>query len=378
MKMKVKKGKAKTVFIAFLLFSSIIFFLFYFLKQGKTIPEEVKIIPVPEKARKENSVPIKKEETLFLKKNRNIVKSTPIDTSQRPVEESAFKHPDTTPNKTFENSVTSDLNLSRFFEPTGKKIPEYHASKSEELSFFEPAQITNIAFTGVNDFWSLVKRPFEMDKQDSYLLLSAIGGTLALTQLDEVIHNEIIKHPSIVSNKFTSFGDWYGTTNTTYTVSLSLASLGIIFREKNLVQTGLEVFESYFVANTITSFLKRSFGRARPFTEKGNSYFTPFSSAPNGDNAFPSGHATLAFSLSTVLASHVDNTYYKILIFTPAVVTAVSRVMQNMHWTSDIFMGSAIGYFVGTFVTNNHSKFIPENMLIVFDQFGNIGFTLKF
>ena len=46
----------------------------------------------------------------------------------------------------------------------------------------------------------------------------------------------------------------------------------------------------------------------------------------------------------------------KWLAYLPAVLTAFSRVYQDDHWTSDVFLGAAIGYFVGTWVHNQHDE----------------------
>ncbi len=375
--LKVKNQKASALFIAFLLFSGIAILFIYWPGEKKESFEQKIFPPRPNQIEKSIADTKTEGERHSFKRKTAANTNCIIDTIKPPEISNIYHSPYEIANKSLDHAETTGLAVSDFSELNTTQIPEPLAFKSKELEFYEPSQITNIALTGVNDFWALVNKPFNVDKKDSYLLLGAVGGALLLTQLDEPIHKEIIKHPSLNNNQFTKFGDWYGRTGATYSISLSLTSLGLILKDKELVQTGLEVIESYFVANNITSLLKRSFGRARPFMNKGNSYFTPFSDAPNGDNAFPSGHSTLAFSLSTVLASHVDNTYLKVLIFTPAVITAVSRVMQNMHWTSDVFMGSAIGFFVGSFITNNHLNFLPEKMLLVFDQNGNVGFMLK-
>lgn len=374
---KVKNNKAIALLIAFLLFSGVAVIIIFWPGVTKNNSGQKAFVPQAKQAEiiiadaktKGEEHPAKKpvvKRKFYAPDTAVIIQFIPLRDSVSEIENNSLEH-----------ASTAGLANSDFSALPTTPIPEPQAIKNKELTFFEPSQITNIALTGVNDFWALVNKPLNVDKKDSYWLLGAVGGTLLLSQLDEPIHKEVIRHPSLHDNGFTKFGDWYGRSGATYTVSLSLASMGLILKNKELVQTGLEVIESYFIANNVTAMLKRSFGRARPYTNMGNNYFTPFSSAPNGDNAFPSGHSTLAFSLSTVLASHVDNTYLKILIFTPAVATAVSRVLQNMHWTSDIFMGSAIGFFVGSFVTNNHLNFLPEKMLLVFDQNGNVGFMLR-
>jgi len=254
-----------------------------------------------------------------------------------------------------------------------------NVEKEKWYSFYNLRDAADLTVTGVNDFWALVKRPFTLDNKDLYSLAAATGGVLLLAFIDGTVHKEVKENlPEYRTNGILQFGAKYGTPGNTYTVAASLASAGLIFRQRELVQTGIEAYESYFIAANITSALKRTFGRARPNVDKGVNFFQPFSSNPNTSNAFPSGHATVAFSLSTVLASHIENPYLKAAVFAPAVITSVSRVMQNYHWTSDVFMGAAIGYFVGSFISNNHSKILPENMFFTFDKEGNLCMLVRF
>ena len=54
---------------------------------------------------------------------------------------------------------------------------------------------------------------------------------------------------------------------------------------------------------------------------------------------------------------YVDPTrLLKIVAFIPAFLTAISRVYQNYHWTSDVFLGAMIGYFTGKFITDLHKE----------------------
>jgi membrane-associated phospholipid phosphatase len=70
----------------------------------------------------------------------------------------------------------------------------------------------------------------------------------------------------------------------------------------------------------------------------------------------PSGHSTVAFILSTVLSRNVDSPVLKVIACLPAVLTFASRVYQDQHWTSDTFVGAAIGYFVATWVVDQHEN----------------------
>ena len=45
-----------------------------------------------------------------------------------------------------------------------------------------------------------------------------------------------------------------------------------------------------------------------------------------------------------------------VLCYIPAVLTALSRVYHDKHWTSDVFLGGLIGFTVGSWVTSIHDE----------------------
>jgi membrane-associated phospholipid phosphatase len=109
-----------------------------------------------------------------------------------------------------------------------------------------------------------------------------------------------------------------------------------------------------FYTAALTQVLKISFGRARPYTGKDPFTFKPFQSLADENWSLPSGHTSLAFSFSTILAMNTESDLLKGLAYLPAFMTAFSRIYYNKHWISDIFMGAFIGYFVGRFVADLH------------------------
>ena len=73
--------------------------------------------------------------------------------------------------------------------------------------------------------------------------------------------------------------------------------------------------------------------------------------------SFPSGHAATAFACATVIANEykgnrtIVNTAYGL-----ATLSALSRINDNDHWSSDVFIGSAIGYFTAKAIIRSRDK----------------------
>jgi hypothetical protein len=55
------------------------------------------------------------------------------------------------------------------------------------------------------------------------------------------------------------------------------------------------------------------------------------------------------------VASEYDNLLVPPLAYTAATLVALERVHNNAHWSSDVLLGSAIGYFTGKAVVHSHS-----------------------
>ena len=91
--------------------------------------------------------------------------------------------------------------------------------------------------------------------------------------------------------------------------------------------------------------------------EEGTTSFHPFSSLINQDfHSIPGGHTTAAMVLSTVLSRNAKPVWLKVLAYVPAVLTFVSRVYQDKHWASDDLFGGALGYFIATWVVDQHEN----------------------
>jgi len=107
----------------------------------------------------------------------------------------------------------------------------------------------------------------------------------------------------------------------------------------------LFLFTSVGLAGILTDIIKPILGRARPIelAREGLYGFHAFSFGATW-NSMPSGHATTAFALAFVL----------IALFPPgrplwlmlAVLLAISRVMVNAHYLSDVVAGGVVGWLV--------------------------------
>ena len=104
------------------------------------------------------------------------------------------------------------------------------------------------------------------------------------------------------------------------------------------------VMASILASGIVTPTLKFVVGRERPSESTSDTVFHPFSGS---DNAFPSGHATQAFAVASVISAHSDQVWVSVTAYTIAGLVGFARIYHNAHWTSDVTAGALIGTFVG-------------------------------
>jgi len=104
------------------------------------------------------------------------------------------------------------------------------------------------------------------------------------------------------------------------------------------------LFTSVAVSGIVANIIKFIFGRPRPgmYISEGLKDFQFFETASRY-LSLPSGHATTVFSVAVFIAYLYPR--FKWLAFVIAVIVAVSRVMVNKHFVSDVMLGSVLGAY---------------------------------
>jgi len=159
-----------------------------------------------------------------------------------------------------------------------------------------------------------------------------------------------------------NLGHWYGQGTATFLLFVVFYLSGLVAQRDRIRFTGLLIGEAYLFSGVVTISLKSLLGRWRPCTHHGSFAFSPFTTGPNEHLSFPSGHVTIAFALSSVMAGCHANKIWKTGWYLLALITAISRIYHDDHWLSDVVCSALIGTTVGIWLTKDYrSKNITIN-----------------
>lgn len=171
-----------------------------------------------------------------------------------------------------------------------------------------------------------------------------IAGTAVLLLLDEPVKDFFSKHENRFLEGVREAGFHYGKPYAAFTTTGAFYLTGLAFNNRWAKDTGIALGATLLTSGLLQTILKDAIGRARPDTGVGP-YSFRFFSGEAAYHSFPSGHASVAFGISTVLARRVNSVPLKILFYTIAGTTAISRLYTEAHWISDIAFGAALPYF---------------------------------
>jgi membrane-associated phospholipid phosphatase len=186
--------------------------------------------------------------------------------------------------------------------------------------------------------------PARWTGKDVLVLGGLIAGTTALTYMDHPVRDFWQRHDNRFMDGVERVGYHYGKPYTAFGFTTGVYLAGVIFKNQWAKETGLVLGTTLFTSGFLMGVLKDVAGRARPAEGIDHMEFKPFNQAP-AYHAFPSGHSAVAFGISLVMAKRIDNLPVKILFYSLAGTTAVSRMYSDSHWVSDIAFGGMLAWF---------------------------------
>ena len=227
--------------------------------------------------------------------------------------------------------ATADANL-----PDAPPAPQERQSKS-----FAGSLGTAVKTIGEDEL-HIIKSPFSVSalKWDAL----AIGATGVLIANDESVLHQVPASWHNTSINISNAGV-YGLGAAAGGIFLT----GLITHNDHAIDTGIRSAEASVDSVILYAALKAILARQRPYTGQGDGKF--FSGNWTA-GSFPSGHATLAWTLASVMAHEYPNWPMRLLMYGAATAVSTTRVTGGVHFPADVFAGSVIGFGVGTYVSH--------------------------
>ena len=163
-----------------------------------------------------------------------------------------------------------------------------------------------------------------------------------LSRWDQTLFNRIYDAPPhqepiwTAMEGITELGDYRGV--------MGASILLMAYGNESHRETGKLLSSAYMGAGIITYGMKRLIGRKRPLDET------------LGNPAMPSGHASITFSVATILGYRYPR--WRIPLYIGAGLVSFSRVYLGRHYTSDVVVGAAIGTATGVLVWHNRATLL--------------------
>ena len=230
--------------------------------------------------------------------------------------------------------------------PDAPPTPHQEQSKSFTISLG-----TALKTIGEDEL-HIIKSPFSLNTTTMKLNALVVGATGVLIANDESVLHQVPASWHTTSINISNAG-LYGLGATAGGILVT----GLITRDEHATETGIRSAEASIDSVILYAAMKAVLARQRPYTGQGEGRF--FSGNWNA-GSFPSGHATLAWTLASVMAHEYPNWPMRLLMYGLATAVSTTRVTGGVHFPADVFSGSVIGFGVGTYVTHKDRQKLPS------------------
>jgi len=198
--------------------------------------------------------------------------------------------------------------------------------------------------TVCSDLSYISSSPSRWEKRDygKFAGVAVSLGTIML--LDDEIREEVQNY----NGKINNIADAFEPLGANYGIGLLGSSylIGCLLNNNELKHLSLRASESALISMGFTYLIKIGIGRKRPNLGEGPYCF----SGPNleaGRMSMPSGHTAFTFAVASYISSETKNPLITILAYGTAITVGYSRIKEDKHWASDVYLGALIGISVG-------------------------------
>lgn len=224
------------------------------------------------------------------------------------------------------------------------------------LNFKDTPTRINFGRNAILDFKQVATSPFTWKAKD-WAILSGITGTAAVLYVWDIpvfesadfLRGNFSHH---LSENFTSpLGDY----RYQAAALASLYAFGWIGSNEKAKNIAVLSAQALFISGGMTQCAKYFTGRERP--HETNPLYSKSWVGVNHHSSFWSGHTSTAFTLAAVFADvYSDKKWVSFTSYGLAGLVGLSRITEDQHWPSDVFVGAAVGVVIGKMVVKNYKN----------------------
>jgi hypothetical protein len=201
----------------------------------------------------------------------------------------------------------------------------------------------------VRDQKAIWLAPLHMRRSDTKWVIPGAIGFGALITTDRISGDEMAE-----SNRQVKASRIISTAGSVYGLGAAAGAFYLFGRRRNddrARETGILSAQAMIDSVIVEEALKGISQRARPMARVERSEFF------DGGDSFPSGHATQAWAVATVVANEYhDRRVVQVAAYGIASAVSIARFTGHKHYISDVVAGSALGYGIGKYVYHTYHR----------------------
>lgn len=211
-----------------------------------------------------------------------------------------------------------------------------------------------------------VSRPAHWQSKDFIRLGIVAGGAATLMGFDYEIKQVFLHNQQPFWTTFTNQVAPFGNQYSPYLLG-GMYAAGLISGNRNLEHASLMGAKSLIISTLIYTSIKSVVRRGRPTYYDNPFYYNPPFTTDKYHTSFPSGHMMTVTTVATALAELYgqDHPWVPFVTYGVAILTGSARLYENRHWSSDVWLGASLGYFVTKSVFKHHRSLEHKKALLL-------------
>ncbi|MCW8850491.1 MAG: phosphatase PAP2 family protein [Melioribacteraceae bacterium] len=205
------------------------------------------------------------------------------------------------------------------------------------------------------DGFSFYTYPLRMNESELIVTAGLGVGTYFMLDNDDNLRSKFGVEVEKYDNNFWKLFEYYGVVEYAEIAGAATYGVGLLTSNTEVRTVGRMIVQSLTYSGLTAMMIRMITGRKRPPYSDDPVNFIGFTTN-NDYQSFPSGHVTVAFALSTVLAEYFDSPLSRLGFYGIASLSAIERLINSQHWFTDVALGALLGIAGGIHVINEEYK----------------------